>query len=65
MKQPLDCFADRIIANDEVKEFVAGLMDKGITAEMLQEAIKEAVKARQRPSAWRRYLRNGPPDEQL
>jgi hypothetical protein len=30
MKSPLDQFADRIIANHEVEEFIHGLIDKGV-----------------------------------
>lgn len=31
MNAPLDQFADRLIANGEVEEFIHGLIDKGVS----------------------------------
>jgi len=31
MKEPLNQFADRLIANGEVEEFIHGLIDKGVS----------------------------------
>jgi len=35
MRQPLGQFADRIIRNGEVKEFIEGLMEQGVNVETI------------------------------
>ena len=35
MRNPLNQFADRIIRNGEIEEFIDGLLDKGVTLEKL------------------------------
>ena len=40
MKEPLNQFADRIIRNGEVAEFIAGLIEKGVKPAEIVAAIK-------------------------
>jgi len=41
MREPLNQFADRLIRNGEVKEFIKGLLEKHVRPEIISEAVLE------------------------
>jgi len=45
LNAPLDQFADRLIRNGEVEKFIAGLMERGVTREQIQDAIDRPFSA--------------------
>ena len=40
MREPLNQFADRIIRNNEVSEFIRGLIEKGVSPQAIVDATK-------------------------
>ncbi len=45
MKEPLDQFADRILRNNELKEFITGLVkEKGVRLYQLSQIVKDMLK---------------------
>jgi len=42
MKEPLNSFAERLIRNGELREFLIGLTEKGYTFDTLRKNIDEA-----------------------
>ena len=43
MRAPLEAFAERIVRNGEVKQFVIGLMERGAKKEDIDAAIDEML----------------------
>lgn len=44
MREPLNQFAERIIRNDEVKEFIQGLIEKGVSPHAIKAATEPPPK---------------------
>lgn len=58
MKEPLNSFAQRIVRNGEVTEFIRGLVDMGVNPEQ----IKKALEPEPAPDPWKeagRYRMEG------
>jgi len=49
MKEPLNSFADRIIRNGEISEFIAMLLAKGVSVETIQKAAVPTCETCGRP----------------
>lgn len=47
MRDPLDQFAERLIRNGEIPEFIEGLIEKGVSTSAIM-SIAERVRARER-----------------
>lgn len=48
MRDPLNQFAERLIRNGEVKEFIEGLIEKGIDPATIVEATKPDIRVYRR-----------------
>lgn len=57
MRNPLDQFADRIVRNGEIEEFITGLIrEKHVSPEKITKAVENAQGPPQRSPARRREI---------